>query len=512
MLFTAICLLSISFSAQARDFQYIYKGQNMTYTVIDEEAKTCMVKRGSVYTPDIIVIVSGDLTIPRVASDGTNEYSVTSIGDRSFLDCQHLTSVTIPESVTSIGWGAFENCFGLTSVTIPNSVTSIGESVFANCSGLTSVTIPSSVTSIGEGAFSGCSGLTSVTIPNSVTSIGGSAFFGCDGLTSVTIPNSVTTIGACAFAGCDGLTSMTIPASVTDIGFMPFESTGLTEIIVDSKNKGFVSIDGVLFNKNASRLIQYPGGRAGSYVIPESVILIDYLAFINCSCLTSVTIPNSVTTIYPHAFDGCTGLTSVTIPNSITEINYGTFWDCSGLTSVNIPESVTTIGNQAFYGCSGLTSVTIPNSVTSIGKDAFFLCSGLTSVTIPNSVTSIGDEAFCNCFALTEINYAADVPIEGSSDIFASFNSEEDTYQRATLYVKEGALERAQKIDPWKNFSNIQTKKFSGVDSAVAGFDESLPVSVFGLNGVYVGDNVDSLAPGIYIVRQGSSVRKITVK
>ena len=68
---------------------------------------------------------------------------------------------------------------------IPNSVTSIGDRAFLGCSGLTSITIPNSVTSIGDWAFADCNGLTSITIPNSVTSIGGSAFSRCSGLTSI---------------------------------------------------------------------------------------------------------------------------------------------------------------------------------------------------------------------------------------------------------------------------------------------------------------------------------------
>ena len=48
---------------------------------------------------------------------------VIGIGDRAFLDCESLTSVTIPDSVTSIGFSAFDSCTSLTGIAIPDSVT-----------------------------------------------------------------------------------------------------------------------------------------------------------------------------------------------------------------------------------------------------------------------------------------------------------------------------------------------------------------------------------------------------
>ena len=91
---------------------------------------------------------SGKVVIPESVEYGGTAYSVTSIGEEAFYDCDYLTSVTIPNSVTSIGSSAFYFCRFLTSVTIPNSVTSIEYQAFCYCSGLTSVTIPNSVTTI----------------------------------------------------------------------------------------------------------------------------------------------------------------------------------------------------------------------------------------------------------------------------------------------------------------------------------------------------------------------------
>ena len=45
---------------------------------------------------------------------------VTRIGERAFLYCTSLESITIPDSVTSIEYNAFSTCTSLTSITIPD--------------------------------------------------------------------------------------------------------------------------------------------------------------------------------------------------------------------------------------------------------------------------------------------------------------------------------------------------------------------------------------------------------
>ena len=348
----------------------------------------------------------GDVVIPSVI-EGKR---VTNIGSAAFYLCTSITSVKIPDSVRSINSsyvtedpiGAFSYCTSLTSVYIPNSVTNIGSKAFLGCASLTSVEIPNSVTQIGWYAFYKCASITSIKIPNSVTSISNGTFIDCTSLTSVEIPDSVTKIEKDSFYSCTSLTSVEIPSSVTEIGRAAFgDCTSLKSINVDRENINYSSVNGILFNKEKTTLIQYPAGKSESYIIPSGVRRIDDCAFLGCASLTSVEIPNSVTWIGIEVFSGCTSLISVEIPSSVTSISRKVFFNCTSLTSVYIPNSVTEIGPLSFSNCISLTSVKIPGSVTKIGYSAFAGCTSLTSVEIPNSMTEIEWNAFGDCTFLT---------------------------------------------------------------------------------------------------------------
>ena len=294
-LICTLLLLALSVTASAATEGYY------TYTVSNGEATIT----------DVSTSISGNITIPSTLGG----YPVTTIGYRAFYSCDSLTSVEIGDSITTIGDYAFYSCYRLTSVEILDSVTTIGDDAFSCCKSLTSVVIGDSVTTIGDYAFSFCDRLASVEIPDSVTAIGDYAFFYCDGLTNVVIGDSITVIGN-AFLGCESL----------------------TRVDVSENNKKYCSENGVLFNKNKTILIYYPIGKVDkTYIIPDSVTIIDAYAFYGCTGLTNVVIGDSVTTIGDCAFSDCGSLTSVYyrgISTQWTNINIGSY--NSDLTSANI--------------------------------------------------------------------------------------------------------------------------------------------------------------------------------
>jgi len=441
----------------------------------------------------------GELNIPGAIEYKGVLYRVVCIAHCAFADCENLTKVVIPDGVTRIGDFAFANCENLTRVMIPNSVTEIGDGAFIFCwelkditisagiikmgegvfksSGLTSIIIPASVTEIGERFFDACDGLRDISvspdnpsyssmdgvlfnkdktrlicypaskarkeysIPNGVKEIESWAFFSCANLTSITIPNGVTSIKGNVFAFCEGLTDIMIPASVTEIEGCAFrDCNGLKNISVSPDNPAYSSVDGVLFNKDKTVLIQYPIRKEGNtYAVPDSVTEIKMCAFVDCKRLTDITLPASLTSIGDSAFNACHKLKNIMIPDKVSKIGNGAFMFCFDLETVTIPASVTEIEEDAFVCCGSLKSISvspdnpayssedgvlfnkdktrlirypagkegdiysIPTSVTEICKEAFAKCHNLKNIKIPNSVSKIGDRAFELCDSLTSI-------------------------------------------------------------------------------------------------------------
>ena len=430
------------------------------------------------------------VTIPNsVTSIGSNAFSnceglttvtlgnsVTTIGAGAFNCCSALKSINIPNSVTSIGSQAFNVCSSLTSIVIPNGVTSIERNTFRNCENLTSVTLPNSVTSIGEGAFNGCYALSSITIPAGVTSIGKQAFYNCIALTSVTIPDGVTSIETETFAGCESLTSIKIGKNVTSIGAKAFAGCdGIASFDVAAENQTYCTVDGVLFNKEKTILIQYPAGKQGAYTIPDGVT--DFgQAFYYCSGLTSLTIPEGITSIESTAFVYCTAMTSISIPNSVTSIGESAF-AASGLETISIPEGVTSLGENVFYYCQGLTSATIGDGLTSIPNSTFWGCSALETVTIGKSVTSFGQNVFKECSNLKSIIW----------------NAKNGTYYDFGSQIESFTFGEEVETIPYKCCYSMSGLKSVTIPNSVTSIGGSAFQFCSGLTEVTIGNNVTNI-------------------
>jgi hypothetical protein len=404
----------------------------------------------------------GDFTVPQAI----NGLPVTDIGPWAFYSAS-ITNVIIPDTITIIEDGAFFDCESLTNVTIGNSVTSIGDWTFGFCPSLNSVNFRGAAPNLaGDNVFYG-NLATIYYLPeatNWTTTFDGHPavlwnppvpfFFATnDGMITITvsvassgevvIPNEinflpVTGIGPVAFYGMHGLTNITISDSVTNIGARAFWfCSRLNAICVNTNNPSYSSVNGVLFNKNQTVLMQCPGGESGSYTTPNTVLNIADEAFYACTNLASVSIGTNVMSVGDDAFSSCSGLNSVTIGSSVTNIGDVAFGFCSSLSEISvdannpfyssvngilfnknqtdlvqfpsikggsftIPDTVATIGDGAF-AVSRLTSVTIPDSVNTIGDSAFEACTSLSNVSMGKGITSIGFAAFYECISLTDI-------------------------------------------------------------------------------------------------------------
>lgn len=365
---------------------------NFDYIVVNAENAVSTI---SALTTDAKIMVTGELdsdaikeigktirkTSYKVQLDLTQSTGYTTIPDSAFSLCKNLTEIKLPPSITKIMGRAFENCSELTEIEIPASVTQIAAYAFRKCTNLVSIEFAeSSTVDLGAYAFNGCSSLKTIEIP-AITELRNELLYSCSSVTSVTVPASVTTIGTCVFANCEKL----------------------TEIIVEEQNQNFVSVDGVLYNKDRTTLICYPAGKKDTaFTIPSTVTCIEKYAFEGCKYLSTLVIPSTVTEISTHILFNCSALTSVTVPSTITSIKTGWFWGCSSLASFTIPTTVTSIEYAAFENCSSLTSIQIPSSVLNIDRYAFYGCSNITSIEIPASVEIIGEHTFVNCPKLAE--------------------------------------------------------------------------------------------------------------
>ena len=365
---------------------------SLSSITVDEQNPNYTSIEGVLLTKDLSTLVAYPAGNERSSYAIPN--TVSSLADYSFSSCRSLTEVAIPESVTDLGNHTFLSCYNLLEINLPNGITEIGDGVFEDCVAVRSIFIPNSVTKIGERAFYRCSRDSPVYNPIDRT-------YEFNEINEISLPTNLTHIGDYAFYEVR-TPKITLPQYLTEIGTGAFSNLSLlTRFDVHEQNSNYSSLEGVLFNKNQTTLIQYPIAKAGSVY----------------------EVPLTVTTILAGAFSG-PSLTEIIIPASVTDIGLiqkldsydsieSTFDDLTSLSRIQVNEQ-----NPHFRSFEGVlfskdmttlityptkkrnTFYKIPDTVTKIADRAFYLSyryfdsSYLESIIVPSGVTTISSRTF----------------------------------------------------------------------------------------------------------------------
>ena len=243
-----------------------------------------------------------------------------------------------------------------------------------------------------EGSVSGLSG--AVEIPSHieglpVTTLKGDAFHFCS-ITSLYIPKECVHLSGDSFWGCHSIESIT----------------------VDKDNPEFCASEGILYNKDKTKLVMASQVITGTdFVVPDSVKTIGCEAF-NFNYVLETVKLNQVTTLERGAFYDCTALKKVVCGENLEEIGDASFDGCYKLANINLPEGLKSIGYGTFRQCEGLKTLTLPDSLTYIGKEAFKQ-SGIESIRIPRGVAEIMQGSFSECASLKSVKLFSNIEIIG---------------------------------------------------------------------------------------------------
>lgn len=294
--------------------------------------------------------------------------------------------------------------------------------IFFNNKTLKTINVPNNgLSSLGKYAMLLCDNLTKINFAgDNIKTIEKASFSFCNNLTELILPQGLTKIEDIYQTQSVSLKKLYIPESVTEINSSSrrLYCYALNELTVDENNKNYSSKDGILYNKEQTKIISAPLGIKGK-----------------------ITLPDTMTEILPESFYGFLYVTEFVIPDSITKINYSAFYLCPSLTAVSFGKGLSTIAWGWFSGWSiYLSSITvseenpyyyssgnciiekateklimgckdsvIPNTVKIIGANSFYDCYTLQSIDIPDGVETIEKFAFKGCYELKTLSIAKSV-------------------------------------------------------------------------------------------------------
>lgn len=212
-------------------------------------------------------------------------------------------------------------------------------------------------------------------------------------------------------------------------------------------------------------------GKGVANCIPENT-------FDGHETIKTIIFPKTLKAIGDYAFRSTT-LQSVELPESVDSLAAGVFQFCNELTKINIPSGLRSMGNRVFCGCKSLEEITLSDNIERINEGAFQDCKMLKKINLPRNLKRIGYSSFNNtqiseihifdkvekiegkAFADTELTTViceAMTPPEMQLNSFTT-----NTYNNATLYIPEAAMDDYLDMATWGQFKNVQ--EYTGTDN-----------------------------------------------
>lgn len=277
-----------------------------------------------------------------------------------------------------------------------------------------------------------------------------------DSVKSVIINEGVTSLSEGFLNGLTNADTLKIPSSVSRIDWWTFELDGYPNIIVDTNNPNFKSVDGVLYSKDMKTLLRYPKHKNGEFKISGSVENIGFSAFAGAEGLTKLTIPKTVKSIGWTCFYNAANLQKVSFEGKLDTISQGMFLNCSALKSVTLPSNVKIIGKHTFYNCKKLENIKFRSTTTDIGDYAFYNCTALKSIDGAKSIRTIGGRAFENCGSLTSVDLSGKITEIGSRAFYGCKKLTGVKVSEKLEWIGEEAFYNCKKL---KEIQTVKTKK-----------------------------------------------------
>ncbi len=179
--------------------------------------------------------------------------------------------------------------------------------------------------------------------------------------------------------------------------------------------------------------------------------------------------------------------------------------------AVNERQAADRLPDWAFEGLDQLSRIILPENVKGLGCYALS-GTAIKSMEIPAGVTDLSNDVWMPCMQLRTI---ANYNPEPQHIMSWAFSSTPMTSE-GTLYVPDESVGLYRHAEGWSSIPTIlPLSEYSSIIGVAAGADEQMTAGVYNLQGVKVasgtGTVLHSLAPGIYVVRQGSVTRKVAV-